>query len=260
MALVKHSNCYPAIGYYPVRKIRSKCNAESWEIKERVGEKSVYGKLWQACCQGNCKYVLKYQSFSISKHTIMGITYEPVTKSMIRNEIDIQDAIAKLKLSVPVEEAWFCEKGGVIVMRVLKTTVRNLMKKYSHPKILHDIVITCLALIQSLHIHDFYHGDSHLNNFMVNFSANDAQEAEKEGEKDKYEIYNYKYYFIDFGKSGKLPSNPNTRKTRIIEDYRKVASDLQKLADHEKNGIKKSHFEKMVEFLGLYIRIIIKRS
>ena len=43
------------------------CNASEWEISGKVGESSVYGDVYIACCKQNCQRVIKIQKASSKK-------------------------------------------------------------------------------------------------------------------------------------------------------------------------------------------------
>ena len=264
MASRQRSSCYPPTKYYPVDRKEGECDAKTWLVSGKIGEESAYGEIQLACCKGKCRYILKYQPFGKPERAEMfgADAYEDVTEEMIKHEINIQNSIANTELTIPVVDSWFCKKGGVMIMKALKTTARDLiMNVYSSERILRNIIITCLGMIRSLHFFGFYHGDTHLNNFMVNFESDDAQDAEEENDEiEKYEIYDYKYYFIDFGRSGIFSQHAHEKRSQILEDYRKLASDLQNIIDTEKNEKRKRILEKISEGLVVYIKTITQRT
>lgn len=219
--------------YYSLK--RSSCDSNTWHIAHRTGEESSYGEMWQACCNNDCNYVLKYQTFGRpERYEFGGESYEKVTRKSIEKEIELQNKIADEGLTVHITDAWFCKNGGVIIMPALENTVRNLIQYvYDDPEIISKIIDKCLYLVKKLHKKGFYHGDTHLNNFMVT----------KRGK-------NYKYYFIDFGRSGKLDGD----KEFIRQDYISIYMDLNNIKDNIKDGKKKDIIETKLEELMNFIQ------
>lgn len=249
------SICSGKVEYYPVNK-KNTCDADSWEIKERIGEESAYGELWKACCDKRCAFVMKFQKYGYPERSEFMEEYEPVTQQTLMNEIDMQNSVAKLGLAIPVVNSWFCDKGGVIIMRSLKATVREILKTYSNPEVIGTIIVKCLGMIERLHLSGFVHGDTHLNNFMVTYREDDATEAEdEEDEMEKYKIYDYNFFFIDFGRSSVLESGKN-KNEQILEDYYKFTTDIQNIYDNEKNDKRKSTYEKIINYLIVYVKEI----
>jgi len=173
---------------YPVKEkvISSNC-LDRWEVLERVGEEANYGEIWAACCEKDCEYVLKYLSYENNN-----------TKKDILNEINIQNECAELGLCPKISDAWFCEEGGAIVMELFHTTVASLFLRYKTDLVRQMILANVIVLLEKLHIYGIYHGDLHLNNIMVKGKRNKIKNKDEE---EQYNSKDFRYYFIDFGKS-----------------------------------------------------------
>lgn len=154
-------------------------SCDSWEIFDRIGEESLYGDIYQACCKNDCNYVLKFIKF----------TGGTVNKDSIEKEIYYQKKFSELDLAPNVKESWFCESGGVIIMPGMRETLKNFIIREEDIDKIEDSIREALTLLFFLHKKGYYHGDSHLNNFMF----------------DK----NGKLYLIDMGNSGTLSENKN---------------------------------------------------
>jgi len=203
-----------------------------WSLMGRVGEDSLYGTVWQACLKKDCTYVLKSQKYSKD-------AYRQITKETIKKEVDMQNKIAKEGLALKIKDWWLCDKGGVIIMKSLKQTVRNLLLEYNNDIVRHMIIGTCIGLLHRLHLSGYYHGDSHLNNIMVTYDQDDYDDAiEEDREEDKYKTVGYKFYFIDLGDAGSLSGDDTLKHAQIQGDYIKVATSLHVLVDEGVESIK----------------------
>lgn len=226
------------------RHPKARCKGGEWKLKLRIGEESAYGQVWQACCKTNCNYVMKHISFEAAPRGEFG--YTPQTKEEFINEVRMQKKAAEAKLALPIVDSWTCKGGGIMIMRALKQTARNLLLSYPNNVVRSKILGTVVGLILKLHSIGMYHGDTHLNNFMVTFDMGDRQEAEEDyvvykdsGEIDEdktdweklYIDTNYRFYFIDMGASGFLPEDEEKKREFIKEDFRGITMDLHNLVD-----------------------------
>ena len=205
---------------FPVRqKLRESVGFDRWEILNRFGEEANYGEIYSVCLKSNCDYVLKYMPYDNEN-----------TEEAIINEFNIQTECAKFDLCLPVIDAWLCDEGGAIVMGKLDYTVANLFLLYKSDFVRNKILQSILYLIRELHSHNFYHGDLHLNNIMVKVRNFNINFEEDEINEDKlYDLYDYKYYFIDFGMGGVLNGNERKR----YKDYSYAYDHLQELEDED---------------------------
>lgn len=201
---------------YPLKEkiITSPCS-EKWEVLERFGEQANYGEIWAACCEKDCDYVLKYLAYENDN-----------TKEAILNEMEIQNECASLGLCPKIEDAWFCEEGGAIVMELFHETVLNLLFHFQSSSVKQIILANILVILEKLHIYGIYHGDLHLNNIMV---KGDKIDDDFKNEEDEFNAQNYKFYFIDFGKGGKFQRMDDEH---IYKDYFEIFSHLDDIA-HE---------------------------
>lgn len=204
--------CYPII-----KKIIDKNTcSESWEYLERIGEEANYGEIYGTCCNKDCNYILKFMPYENDN-----------IKEDILNEIEIQKECSVLGLCPNIEEAWLCEQGGAIIMENFDTTIANLLIAYKSDYIRNIILANLLSLIDKLHLYNIYHGDLHLNNIMVKIN-NKINAPGNHSEEELYNLKNYKYYLIDFGKSGKIKDD---KLKRIYKDYDDILAHLIDLSD-----------------------------
>jgi serine/threonine protein kinase len=208
---------------YPVKEkllVNDEECLEKWELLKRIGEESTYAEVWIVCCNGNCDYVLKYLPYENDN-----------TKEGIIEELNVQNKCSELDLCPKIADAWLCDEGGAIVMEIFQVTIANLLLQYKSDVVRNIILANVIAMLDKLHYHGFYHGDAHLNNFMV---KEEKIEKGNYTEEEKYNLKNYKYYFIDFGKSGKLKDmgDPN-----IEKDYKEVYDHLLDLVDENSEDI-----------------------
>lgn len=237
------SICYP-IEEYIVQT--NPCKTE-WKSIGRIGEDSAYGEVWKTCCESKCNYVLKFLKFGKGERSEFG--YEQVTKEVIEKEVKLQNDCSKLSLCPKVLDSWFCKNGGAIVMGALHLPVRKLIMQYTDIGVRLIILGTILGMIQKLHLNNIYHGDTHLNNIMVHFDQN-ADIEEDMTEKEKYKEYNYRYLFIDMGRSGYI-SEAEDKKDVIREDYVKLTTDINNLYD---NNTSDSGLKLILEFLESFLK------
>ena len=201
---------------YPIRqKIISSNESCSvvWELLEPVGEVGNYGEIWSVCCGTDCNHVLKY------------LPYKENKKDAILNEINIQNECAFLGLCPKIQDAWLCDKGGAIVMEIYELTVKQLLLKYKTLIVRNKILAHILALVDKLHLNGIYHGDLHLDNIMVKSTKKIVGNYNKNV---LFELKNYKYHFIDFGKGGRFYTMSNFH---VEDDYIEIAAHLQDLID-----------------------------
>lgn len=238
-------SCYPISDYSYEYKSDLKCTLnKSWTYKHRIGKPSSYGEVWQACCEKDCRYVAKYQSFE-KPSTISDVYYSSITPEDIKKEVKLQNSIAEIGLSIPVLDAWVCKHGGVMIMKILKQTVSDLLYEYRTITVRTVIISEVLSLLKTLHSEGFYHGDSHLNNIMVDYNSDNYKKSIGEypnNELKRYKRVGYKYYFIDMGRSGILNKD---NQQEIKQDFIKVYTDLKHLVEDDMKLGKLSQWKKI---------------
>jgi serine/threonine protein kinase len=149
-----------------------------------IGEESVYGTVYEACINDDCENVFKYIPIDWSQTGI-------ITEKMILYEIKIQKKA--VGIAPKILGTWKCndEKNKGIgfameslvntVFKVIENEVRKIMKnnkikssnlKNLMPQKLKNLIDEVLKKIKMLHDKDIFHGDAHLNNFMIDKKFN----------------------------------------------------------------------------------------
>jgi serine/threonine protein kinase len=157
---------------------RAVCGEQnSWEFLEKIGEESVVGKTFLSKCnkeEEKDTYVFKIVHFP-NEHAI----------KMFYSEIDFQNKASKLKVTSPVYQIFMDTRKqfGMFVMDRYQVTVKRFFieqLKLPQPNIrlLKRILNRCIEIDQLLQKHQIYHGDQHLNNFMLQ-STDDLDNIEK---------------------------------------------------------------------------------
>ena len=192
---------------------KSTCSLPEWEIKGKIGEDSVYGEVYAACCKADCTHVMKIQKIS------------PKTSTDQENEMQV--IAAEKGMAPPIVDSYVCDNNSIIIMKAMKRTVGDLMKEIFDPKVHLLIVKECVSLIKKFHKMGYIHGDTHLNNFMVDYLQENYLAALPFIGKDPMRAYltlKPEYRFIDFGFS-----TASTNKEDLREDYIKLFLNLEKL-------------------------------
>lgn len=236
---------------YPLDKGLDKGLDKEWIIKDQIGEESAYGTVYQACKDSKCNYVMKYQSYGEVKRSGMDF-YNQLTKSDIEKEIAMQIAVAKIRLAPPLVDSWFCTNGGVIIMPMMQITIKRLLEIYNTIDLRLRILGNAIGLIQKLHDNGIYHGDTHLNNIMVNRDPDYEYDKDINLQQD-FEEANYSYKFIDFGRSGYIK---DTVKSEVIrEDFVKLTTDIYHEADSQISIDDRTQYKYIGDFLSAYIKM-----
>jgi serine/threonine protein kinase len=145
-----------AIKFAPINNV-IKC--DNWNKKRLIG-KGAEGSVYQACCNRDCKYIVKVI---------------PGNDESVQNEINFQQQFAALGLAIPVIEAFRCDddESSYIIMAAKQVNVRALCTKlYSIQSIevigiIVKIVAHAASLLDQAHSNNLIHGDPHLENFML---------------------------------------------------------------------------------------------
>jgi serine/threonine protein kinase len=146
--------------YYPiVEKIPVPGMKECvWKIKGPIAS-GVYGTAYTACCEADCKYVLKYIRDRVD--------YKP----RFENEIKIQELAASRGFAPRIFDAWTSDSGYAFVMEKMKTTLADAMKITPREKRI-EIAIAGFNAIKQLHSLGYMHGDIHFDNIMLDADDN----------------------------------------------------------------------------------------
>jgi tRNA A-37 threonylcarbamoyl transferase component Bud32 len=190
-----------------------------YEVMHRMGENSVYGEIWNACCEKDCRFILKWQKY----------TGGDLNKSFIENEIKMQNIFAELNVSIPITDSWFCDDGGIIIMPALKYTLRYLLDT-NDAEFSEELIYESLGMLDFIHESGYAHGDPHLNNIM------------SDGDR---------LYLIDMGSAGVIKSDEDYYYDYevFIDDLRYYTDNIVTTADkmlleNARNYIKKNVSEK----------------
>lgn len=147
---------------------------KDWNRKKFIGQGN-YGKVWELCCDNDCDFVMKIQK-------------EPKN---IDKEIAIQNKAASAGLALPIIDSWKTRDGKyVIIMEKLDGSVVDLLYKLE----INDkekVAIKLIKMLIKLHCIHIIHGDINGGNIMY----------KKLKDNKKFDIRDYKFYFIDFGLS-----------------------------------------------------------
>lgn len=164
-----------------------------WEMGAPIGEYGAFGEIHLGCCMNHCDYIMKFIPFSR-----MG-------KEDTEREIFNQIAAAKLGAAVNIEDYWYTLQGTVIVMRLLKKTLKKYLSSCSSTECI-NIIEKVLEKIRMMHVRIF-HNDLHANNIMI----------DHDGE----------VYIIDYGISKTYPKRKGVPNEEKYSDYIKLIDSLQ---------------------------------
>ena len=195
---------------------KSKCSLNEWEIKGQVGEESMYGDVYAACCKSDCTHVMKIQKI------VKGGTTD--------QENEMQVLAAERGLAPLVVDSYVCDDNSIIIMKAMKRTVYDLLKEIFDSQVHLLIIKECMSLVKEAHRLGYIHGDTHLNNFMIDYLPENYIKALPYIGKNNlkaYRILDPEYKFIDFGYSG-----PATSLEDLREDYIKMFLHLQRLYEN----------------------------
>ena len=146
-----------------------------WEISENsIGEESSNGLVYEGNCDGESKeYALKYINLkNLSTQDLKNIA----------KEINIQQLVYKKSgFTTPIYQIFINDEYLMFVTDKLNTTVyRYLMRMIKRDtslqtiETLKKILKTCYDIsIELMKTHNIFHGDEHLNNFMLTDDFNE---------------------------------------------------------------------------------------
>lgn len=152
-----------------------------WRLPTKQVGKGAYGTVYEVCKKkpADCNYVMKIIPFT-------GIFRTPFYR-----EVNLQKEAAALEVAPPVSDWWECEdlNLGVIVMPSLEKTLLDILQDETiETKTKDDYIEDAKTILQTLNDHNIYHGDAHVENFMIDDTG--------------------LLKIIDFGESFKFPSTP----------------------------------------------------
>jgi serine/threonine protein kinase len=181
--------------------------------KGRDLKKGGYGTVSQACCNRQCKYIVKIQRIE-DEPSAPGIA----KRVNFEREVSVHSQLAKAGLAPKIYKAWVStmntnEKYGYIVMDPLLMTVREAYEQ--NLKSLDQIQKDILNLLCAIHKKGYVHRDFHFGNMMY------GQDG--------------KAYAIDFGLTFKLvDTNDDVINSRFIRgDYVKMIESFRQFLNVE---------------------------
>jgi serine/threonine protein kinase len=86
---------------------------------DRIGEKSIFGQIYQSCCGNKCDYVAKWQ---------------PNIDEAL-NEAKMQITVSEYGLAPKIREVWRCPEGVIIIMDALSITAKRELQKLRREQI-----------------------------------------------------------------------------------------------------------------------------
>ena len=218
----KNSSYYPATSHF-FRTVSINKPVRGWIIKDskRLG-KGYASNVFQVCKDENCDYVIK-------------IIHSRKT-SCTKREICFQKICAEYGICKPVKDSWlFQDKGGVIIMPILKETLKyRLMKKKGNNN-KWNMVKRALKLLLKLHINlGIIHEDPHIENIMFDDTEN--------------------IFFIDMGNAFSMVEEIN-----IPYILKSIINDYKKLFYH-RNTVINHMLKNVADFIALDMKKHIDRG
>tara|TARA_B110000908_G_C10184716_1_gene417433 strand:- start:53 stop:1033 length:981 start_codon:yes stop_codon:yes gene_type:complete len=87
--------------------------------KHKIGEPSMYGKIYLACLGKKCNYIAKWQQ----------------DKEMAIMEATIQHNLSTFGITPNIREMWVCDKGVIIIMDALSNTAHRELFNFSRKQV-----------------------------------------------------------------------------------------------------------------------------
>jgi tRNA A-37 threonylcarbamoyl transferase component Bud32 len=234
--------------------------SSGWDIGRFISSGS-YGRVFQACCEEKCEYVVKIIA--------------PETQYETLKELDIWKKAQEINNGelVPQLVEYYYHKGNVeeksyflVVMEALDTSVSKAMTfadKTNNVALREILYAKMLDILRTLHANGIAHGDAHLPNFMLKCDDKSVYES---GD-DIYRALlsgRCKMKIIDFGFSTTIE---NLRKNfeKELEILHRIAKRLFSIgcvSDFEEKEFKKSAERNIEEFFKIvcfYDFALVKR-
>jgi tRNA A-37 threonylcarbamoyl transferase component Bud32 len=193
-----------------------------WTLKDKlnIGEKSAVGKVYRACKDDDCEYVIKIMmgKFSIER-----------TIAEVKN----QNECAKRGYCLKVEDWWTCKDNGteigVIITRLMANTLFRVLQTIPDGPESWKYIKDAIALLQKFHESGMYHGDAHLNNFMFTQDGNlKFIDVEKSGELSDLSLYDRTMKIVlDYGEFLNAIRDKYLPRDSLF--YKKVIDEISKL-------------------------------
>jgi len=172
---------------------------------EELGH-GVSGSVHEVCKHNkDCDHVMKIIIFNPE-------FFPDSDRKQFLKEVELQKEAFRLGVAPEIIDSWICENPdiGVIIMPTLQKTLGDVLRDVNVKKEVKDgYVKDAFEILHTLHQNNIYHGDSHLQNFMVDFNNKlkiiDFGFAKIVYDSDKYNPQHSPEFFLS-----KRPSRPNT--------------------------------------------------
>lgn len=179
-----------------------------WYMREKLGA-GVTATVYQACCNDDCKYVVKVMHAKRSLESF---------KQQANREVDMHVRFEALGLAPKIHDAWLCSHEAILVMDRRQMSLTEYFKSLvgradiDLDEKLKEAEKRVNAMLTKAHEAGLVHNDAHLENIMVN--------ADSEGNIERMS-------FIDFGKSALV--GPEAALENDLETPEEVAMSFKKL-------------------------------
>jgi len=129
----------------------TQCGPTAWKSGKRIGDRSGFGIVRIACCDSDCKYVMKIQPL----------------QDKIQHEIKMQQMLAENGIAPPIIDSWICQGNMVIVMPMLKHTLKYVLATAVDKQVFIGALDAYVDLLRRVHALGYWHGDAKSDNCMV---------------------------------------------------------------------------------------------
>lgn len=227
----------------PIKRLYKPDKRTAYVLSRLDSAEGSFGQIWQACMEKDCTYILKYQPYK-EEDELLGTP--KVDREFVLNEVRMHKMLSDLGLAPKLVDSWLCENGGVMIMKALSITVSSYIKhNIDNERDCIAMVIKCLGLLNKLHILGYYHGDSHIDNMML-----DRRRLSETGELEEFTPY--RLYFIDMGLSDILPEDKEEKLLKIKNDYIIFGTSLHEYYDRKYEEFKASS-QKIDKIRNIYL-------
>ena len=214
-AIVK---CARNLQHYNIDSLQKVCE---WTKQKKQAEGN-QGQVYQACCDGDCKYIVKAIDHKGSW-----------TFDDIQAEITMQQKFAKNGLTPPVREAFMCDNWSYIVSDAKVETLINILTRLAGrfeegqwdfekvPQVqsaMLQLLQRAVEVIEEANARGLMHDDGHMSNFMVDVSSVYDEESLQKA-LDTLQL-------IDFGYSKVLSDNPEERAQQENDDMDRLFTSI----------------------------------
>ena len=183
-------------------------NSQKWTlIKELTQDSTDTSEIYEVKDNNDIVYILKHMPFIIYGHTHEDEQHLKKLEKAVLKEIQVHTKCFLLGIAPEIIDAWLCNKGAVIIMKKLTTTVCNILGQYKSSSIKILVLKEVFELISKMHENGICHGDTHLSNFMVNTTVTNITLTKNMTEIEKFKHMKYTIYVIDFGSTDSIREN-----------------------------------------------------